>query len=193
MSETKESSGSNTAPAGQEIRGIVQEAIQEFLRFKQQESEPAHRAELHEERRRREQLEAQVRELLQKTRESELEVARARMTSAVRDELQKHGVNKVDLAYRVIKDDIRQSEHGDYVARGRDGDVPLQDFVKKFVDENPEFLPPRITGGSGSSGMGGDASSARFDLDAIRPGMSEEERRQVHAAIANLASQTFKS
>lgn len=192
MSEPKENEGAK-ALAGQDIRGLVQEAIQEFLRHKQQETEPAHRAELQEERRRREQLEAQVRELLQKTRESELEVARARMTGAVRDELQKQGVTKLDLAFRVIKDDIRQSEHGDYVVRGRDGDVSLQDYVKKFVDENPEFLPPRIKGGSGSSGMGGDATGARFDLESIRPGMSEEERRQVHAAIANLASQTFKS
>lgn len=193
MNETRESREGAGASENGEIRGIVQEAIQEFLRFKQQESEPAHRAELQEERRRREQLESQVRELLQKSRESEAEVARARMTSAVRDELQKRGVTKVDLAFRVIKDEIRQSEHGDYVARGRDGDVPLPEFVRKFVDENPEFLPPRITGGSGSSGIGADPSNARFDLDAIRPGMSEEERRQVHAAIANLASQTFRS
>ncbi|MCU0227253.1 MAG: hypothetical protein MUF01_06400 [Bryobacterales bacterium] len=192
MIEANESESAK-APSGADIRGLVHEAIQEFLRHKQQETEPAHRAELQEEKRRREQLESQVRELLQKTRESEMEVARARMTGAVRDELQKQGVTKVDLAFRVIKDDIRQTDHGDYVVRGRDGDVPLGDYVKKFVDENPEFLPPRIKGGSGSSGLGSDAAGARFDLDAIRPGMSEEERRQVHAAIANLASQTFKS
>lgn len=193
MSEPKEKESIRGAESVPDVRGIVHEAFQEFLRHKQQESEPAHRAELQEERRRREQLESQVRELLQKTRESELEVARTRMTGAVRDELQKHGVTKVDLAFRVIKDDVRQTEHGDYVIRGRDGDVPLQEYVKKFVDENPEFLPPRIKGGSGSSGMGGDAAGARFDLDAIRPGMSDEERRQLHAAIATLASQTFKS
>ncbi len=192
MNEANDSESAK-APTAPDIRGLVQEAIQEFLRHKQQETEPAHRAELQEEKRRREQLESQVRELLQKTRESEMEVARSRMTGAVRDELQKQGVTKVDLAFRVIRDDIRQTEHGDYVVRGRDGDVPLGDYVKKFVDENPEFLPPRIKGGSGSSGMGGDAAGARFDLDAIRPGMSEEERRQVQAAIANLASQTFKS
>lgn len=193
MSEPKDNTGGNSSTSAQDIRGIVQEAIQEFLRHKQQENEPAHRAELQEERRRREQLEGQVRELLHKTHESEQEVARARMTGAVRDELQKQGVTKVDIAFRVIKDDIRQSEHGDYVARGRDGDVPLRDFVKKFVDENPEFLPPRITGGSGSSSLGGDAATPRLDLDSIKPGMSEEERRQVHAAIANLAAQTFRS
>lgn len=193
MSETREQESATQVQAGQDIRGIVQEAIQEFLRHRQQESEPAHRAELNEERRRREQLEAQVRQLLEKTRESEMEVARTRMTSAVRDELQKQGVTKVDLAFRAMKDDIRQADHGGYTVRGRDGDVPLQEFVKKFVDENPEFLPPRITGGSGSSGMGSDATGARFDIDAIRPGMSQEERRQVHAAIASLATQTFKS
>ena len=193
MSETREQESATQVQAGQHIRGCVHEAIQEFISHRQQESEPAHRAELNEERRRREQLEAQVRQLLEKTRESEMEVARTRMTSAVRDELQKQGVTKVDLAFRAMKDDIRQADHGGYTVRGRDGDVPLQEFVKKFVDENPEFLPPRITGGSGSSGMGSDATGARFDIDAIRPGMSQEERRQVHAAIASLATQTFKS
>ena len=69
----------------------------------------------------------------------------------------------------------------------------MQDFVKKFVDENPEFLPPRIAGGSGTSGGGHDVAGTRVDLDAIRPGMSEEERRDIHRAIANLVSQTYKS
>jgi hypothetical protein len=192
MNETNDA---GLSPAGQEkeaIREIVQDAIQEFLRHKQRESEPAHRAELQEERRRREQLEAHVRELLQKARDSEQEVARTRMTSAVRDELQRHGVKKVDLAYRSIKDDIRQDERGGYTVQSKDGQLPLQEFVKNFVDENPEFLPPRITGGSGSTGTTEEVSGVRVDLDAIRPGMSDEERRQVHTAIANLASQTFK-
>jgi hypothetical protein len=193
MSETQEAGVRPAEEDNEKIRGIVQDAIQEFLRFKQQETEPAHRAELQEERRRREQLEAHVRELLQKARESEQEVARTRMTSAVRDELQRQGVKKVDLAYRAIKDDIRQDERGGYTVNSKDGDVPLQEFVKKFVDENPEFLPPRIAGGSGSTGTSDDVTAGRVDLNLIRPGMSDEERRQVQTAIANLASQTFKS
>jgi hypothetical protein len=193
MSEINEQNKPGDRQGNADIRGIVQEAIEEFARRKREETEPAHKAELMEERRRREQLESQVKDLLQKSRESELEVARARMTGAVKEELQKLGVTKVDLAFRVMKDEIRQSNDGQYVARGRDGDVPIQEFVKRFVDENPEFLPPRIAGGSGTSGAGQDPAGVRFDLDAIKPGMSAEERRQLHSAIAKLASQTFKS
>lgn len=193
MSDFNEQGKPDERQSPADIRGIVQEAIEEFSRRKREETEPAQKAELMEERRRREQLESQVKDLLQKARESEQEVARTRMTSAVKEELQKLGVTKVDLAFRVMKDEIRQSAEGQYVARGRDGDVPLQDFVKKFVDENPEFLPPRIAGGSGTSGGGHDVAGTRVDLDAIRPGMSEEERRDIHRAIANLVSQTYKS
>ncbi|MCC7343264.1 MAG: hypothetical protein IT170_19430 [Bryobacterales bacterium] len=193
MSEFNEQGNPGERQNTADIRGIVQEAIEEFSRRKREEAEPAQRAELMEERRRREQLESQVKDLLQKARESEQEMARTRMTGAVKEELQKLGVTKVDLAFRVMKDEIRQSGDGQYVARGRDGDVPLQDFVKKFVDENPEFLPPRISGGSGTSGSGPDPAGSRLDLDAIRPGMSSEERRDFQRAIANLVSQTFKN
>lgn len=193
MSDFNEQGTPDERRSPADIRGIVQEAIEEFSRRKREETEPAQRAELMEEKRRREQLESQVKDLLQKARESEQEVARTRMTSAVKEELQKLGVTKVDLAFRVMKDEIRQGAEGQYVARGRDGDVPLPDFVKKFVDDNPEFLPPRIAGGSGTSGGGHDPAGARVDLDSIRPGMSLEERRDIHRAIANLVSQTFKS
>ena len=193
MSDFNEQGAPDERRSPADIRGIVQEAIEEFSRRKREETEPAHRAELMEERRRREQLESQVKDLLQKARESEQEVARTRMTSAVKDELQQLGVTKVDLAFRVMKDEIRQGGDGQYVARGRDGDMPLKDFVKKFVDENPEFLPPRIAGGSGTSGGGQDPAGTRVDLDAIRPGMSVEDRRDIHRAISTLVSQTFKS
>lgn len=193
MSETNEHNKPEERQSQADIRGIVQEAIEEFARRKRDETEPAHKAELMEERRRREQLESQVKDLLQKARESEQEVARTRMTSAVKDELQRLGVTKVDLAFRVMKDEIKQSADGQYVARSREGDVPLQDFVKKFVDDNPEFLPPRISGGSGTSGVGQDPAGVRFDLDAIKPGMSADERRELHRALSNLVTQTFKS
>lgn len=175
------------------VRNIVREAMEEFARQKREETEPAQKAELLEERRRREQLEAQVKDLLQKAKEGEQEVARARMTSAVKEELQKLGVTKVDLVFRVMKDDIRRSAEGQYVAKGREGDIPLPDFVKRFVDENPEFLPPRIAGGSGTSGSGQEPAGFRADLDAIRPGMSREERRDIQRAIASVVSQTLKS
>jgi len=141
MSEIDASTKSEQLPATADIRGIVQEAIEEFARRKREETEPAHKAELMEERRRREQLESQVKDLLQKARESEQEVARSRMTNAVKDELQKQGVTKVDLAFRVLKDEIRQAPGGEYVGRTREGDMPIPEFVKRFVDENPEFLP----------------------------------------------------
>ena len=125
--------------------------------------------ELAEERRRREGLEKRVEE--------------AERGSAIRAELQKLGVAKLDLAYKAVKDEAP-----------RDGEE-MKDFLKKFVGENPELLPARVAGGSGASGGGrgsGAATSGAVDIDRIRPGMSAEEMDRVRQEIARVASQTLR-
>ena len=37
------------------------------------------------------------------------------------------------------------------MARGETGEVPLREYLTAFVNENPEFLPARIAGGSGTN------------------------------------------
>jgi hypothetical protein len=131
--------------------------------------------ELAEERRKREELERRVSELTAAKEEVE-------RGSAIRTELQKLGISKVDLAYRAVKDDLVKSSIEE-----------IRQHVAKFVAENPELMPARIAGGSGAvssskpSGMGGGV-----DLDKIRPGMSAEEMERVRQEIARVASQTLR-
>ncbi len=126
--------------------------------------------ELAEERRRRESLEKRVEE--------------AERGSAIRAELQKLGVAKLELAYKAVKDDVPR-EAGE-----------MKEFLEKFVGENPELLPARLAGGSGASGAarrgGSGASSGAVDIDRIKPGMSAEELDRVRQEIARVASQTLR-
>lgn len=124
--------------------------------------------ELAEERRRRESLEKRVEE--------------AERGSAIRAELQKLGVAKLDLAYKAVKDEVPR-EAGE-----------MKEFLEKFVGENPELLPARLAGGSGASGAarGSGSGGAAVDIDRIRPGMSAEEMDRVRQEIARVASQTLR-
>lgn len=125
--------------------------------------------ELAEERRRRETLEKRVEE--------------AERGSAIRTELQKLGVAKIELAYRAVKDEAPR-EAGE-----------MRQFLEKFVGDNPELLPARLAGGSGASGGtrgSGNAVAGAVDIDSIRPGMSAEELDRVRQEIARVASQTLR-
>jgi hypothetical protein len=126
--------------------------------------------ELAEERRRREGLERRLEE--------------AERGSAIRAELQKLGVAKVELAYKAVKDEIPR-EVGE-----------MKDFLERFVGENPELLPARLAGGSGASGgargHGGGAATGAVDIEKILPGMSAEELDRARQEIARVASQTLR-
>ena len=116
----------------------------------QAKSEPAYKAELQEERRRREQLERRVNELVEENQRSRQMAEEARdASSAIRSELQRLGVAKVDLAFKAVQDDIVRTEDGRLVARGESGELAVKEYLAAFVSENPEFLPARIPGGTG--------------------------------------------
>jgi len=139
-----------------DIRSIVQAVVEEFQK-----------TDLADERRRREGLEQKVLELERST--------------AIRSELQRLGVSKVELVYKAVRDDAP-----------RDG-AEMKEFLARFVGENPELLPARVVGGSGASaGHRGGASGAAVDLDKIRPGMSAEEMDRVRQEIARVASLTLR-
>jgi len=179
---------------GIDINSIVRQAIQEYTTSEQAKSEPAHKAELVEERRRREQLERRVNELVEENKRTRQVAQEADRSSAVRAELQRLGVAKIDLAYKAVQDGIVRTEDGRLVARGDSGEVPVRDYLASFVSENPEFLPARIPGGSGMNANLKAANPPRenVDLEKIRPGMSAEEMRRVREEIVRVASQTLK-
>jgi hypothetical protein len=179
---------------GLDVQGIVRQAIQEYVAAEQTKSAPAHQAELQEERRRREQLERRVNELVEENKRSRQVAAEAERSSAVRGELQKLGVAKIDLAYKAVQDGIVRTDDGRLVARTDEGDVPAKEYLANFVAENPEFLPARIAGGSGVTGNAKASGTGResVDLEKIRPGMSPEEMQRVREEIVRVASQTLK-
>src|SRR5580692_8428724 len=76
----------------------------------------------------------------------------AQRNANIRAELQKLGVTKVDLAYKAVQDGIVRTDDGRLIARGDSGDQPITEYLTSFVQENPEFLPARIAGGTGMTG-----------------------------------------
>jgi hypothetical protein len=180
---------------GIDVQSIVRQAIQEYVTAEQNKTAPAHVAELQEERRRREQLERRVNELVEENKRSRQAAAEAERSSAVRSELQRLGVSKIDLAYKAVQDGIVRAEDGRLVARTEGGELPVREYLTSFVSENPEFLPARIAGGTGITASLKAPAAGRepsVDLEKIRPGMSPEEMQRVREEIVRVASQTLK-
>lgn len=178
---------------GIDVQAVVRQAIQEFVSTEQAKSEPAYQAELLEERKRREQLERRVNELVEENKRSRQAADEAERGSAVRAELQRLGVAKVDLAFKAVQDAIVRTQDGRYVARAETGEMPVKDYLSSFVSENPEFLPARIPGGTGMTAASkAPAARPSVELDQIRPGMSAEEMQRAREEIVRVASQTMR-
>jgi hypothetical protein len=174
-----------------EVRDVVRQALEEFVRGEHQKSEPAYKAELEDERRRRESLEVRLNQLVEENRKTRAQAEEADRNSQIRSELQKLGVAKVDLAFRAVKDDIVRTDDGRLQTRDRDNS--MQEYLAKFVQENPELLPARIAGGSGAQAASKPAGgTSSVDLNSIRPGMSKDELDQVRQEISRLASQAMR-
>src|SRR5580704_13951471 len=172
---------------GAELRSLIRGVIEEFVQAEQVKTEPAYKAELLEERKRREDLEKRVNDLVQENHRSRQMADEAERSSSIRAELQRLGVAKVDLAYRAVKDDIQRRDDGQLIAPG---EVSLRDYLAQFVQENPELLPARMTGGSGmGSGPKAATNTGGLDLDKIRPGMSPEELDKMRQEVSRVANQ----
>ena len=176
------------------IRSVIREAIEEFVGAEKKKSEPAYKTELADERKRREQLERRVNELIDENDRSRRKAEEAERNAAIRDELQQLGVGKVDLGFKAVKDDVYRAEDGRLVAGTGEGEVSLHDYLVQFTKENPELLPARIPGGSGASGAqrSGTPAGGGIDLSKIKPGMDPEERERARRAITEVASQSFR-
>ena len=179
---------------GIDIQAIVRQAVQEFVNNEQAKSEPAHKAELQEERKRREQLERRLNELVEENKQSRKMAAEAERGATVRAELQRLGVGKIDLAFKAVQEGIVRTEDGRIVARNEAGETSLKEYLTSFVNENPEFLPARIAGGTGMTATVKAPAAGRdtVDLERIRPGMSADEMQRVREEIVRVASQTLK-
>lgn len=178
-----------------DVRTIIRDAIQEFVRSEHAKAEPAYKAELIEERKRREQLEQRLNGLVEENKKSRALAEQAERSSLIRAELQRLGVSKIDLAFKAVKDDLYRTDDGRLMARSDAGEeLAARDYLTHFVSDNPELLPARITGGSGATGAGRTpASGGGIDLDKIRPGMSPEELERVRQEISRVAGLTLRA
>jgi vacuolar-type H+-ATPase subunit I/STV1 len=183
----------STANPGLEVRDVVRQAIEEFLRAEQHKAEPAYKAELQEERKRRESLEGRLNQLVEENRKARAMAEETDRYSQIRNELQRLGVAKLDLAFRAIKDEIVRSEDGRLVAKGSDN-KGLNEYLAGFVQENPELLPARIAGGSGaqSPSRSSVGAGSGIEIDKIKPGMSKEDLDRVRQEISRLTSQALR-
>ena len=179
---------------GIDIQAIVRQVVQEFATSEQAKTEPAYKAELVEERKRREALERRVNELVEENRRSRKAAEEAERSASIRAELQRLGVAKIDLAFKAVQDGIVRTEDGRLVVRSEGGEVSMKEYLAGFVGENPEFLPARIAGGSGMTTNLKAPPERRetVELERIRPGMSAEEMQRVREEIVRVASQTLR-
>jgi hypothetical protein len=177
-----------------DVASLVKQVVDEVTRVQQDKVETAYKAELDEERKRREQLERRLNDLFEENRQSRLLAEEADRNATIRTELQRLGVGKVDLAFKAIRDDISRTEDGRLVGKTEAGEVALNDYLTTFVHANPEFLPARISGGSGISSTQRTVAGAGapIDLDRIRPGMSSEDKERARHEIARIAAQALR-
>ena len=173
-----------------DVQTIVQQAINEYMRQDTARREPAYMTELQEERKRREQLERRLNEMAEESKKARAVAEEAQRAGAIRSELQRLGVVKVDLAFKAVQDEIVRTEDGRLAA----GDQSLSEFLSEFVQENPEFLPARIAGGTGMTGTQKTApvNAGAIDLDRIGPSMSKEDLERARQEILRVASQSLR-
>ena len=191
----EQNQGGAPAPEGDDLKLVVREVIGEFLHLERAKAEPAYKAELADERRKREQLERKLNEVVEENQRARQRAEEAERSTAIRSELQRLGVSKVDLAFKAVKDDIVRNEQGALVSRESGGDSDLREYLTRFVKENPELLPARVSGGSGATlGQRQESvSGGPIDLDRIKPGMDPAEMDRIRREIARIASQPANS
>jgi predicted RNase H-like nuclease (RuvC/YqgF family) len=188
-------SNENQPVSGQDVKDIVRQAIQEFVQSEQRKAEPAYKAELQDERKRRENLESRLNLLVEENKKARAMAEEADRNSQIRSELQRLGISKVDLAFKAIKDDITRSEDGRLQSKGPEP-KSLQDYLSGFVQDNPELMPARISGGSGAKTPVRNAvpepAPIGIELDNIKPGMKKEDLEKVRQEIARIAQQAIR-
>jgi hypothetical protein len=103
----------------------------------------------------------------------------------------------LDLAFKAVKDEISRTEDGRLVANDGNDQLTAGEYLRKFVEDNPELLPARIAGGSGShtttrNAVPSSSHSGSIDIEKIKPGMSKEDLERVRQEVARLAGQALK-
>ena len=149
--------------------------------------ESRYREQLEKEQRERQRLQQQLEEMQAENRRQRKQADEAERLGLIREGLEARGVAKTKLALRLVKDDVARDEEGQLYASYEGSRIPVGEYLDRFLADNPEFLPPRIAGGSGVSGRGSrELGSSGIDLESIQPGMSRDETRAAWKEVARL-------
>lgn len=152
--------------------------------------EQSYAAALERERKRRQELEKHLHDLSEENRRNRREAEERDRLERIREGLRENGVVKADLAMRILRDDVRRGEDGELYGEVDGTPAPLDAYLSRFLAENPEFLPPRISGGTGiPASERANIGAAPFQMDDIRPGMSTEEAKRAWKEVARLMGQ----
>jgi hypothetical protein len=170
-----------------DLQTIVRQAIKEYMLQDKARLEPGYKTELQEERKRREQLEKRLNEMAEEGKEARVLAEEVQRAGAIRSELQRLGVVKLDLVFKTVQDQIMRTEDGQLMA----GNQMMNEYLKQFVEENPEFLPARFAGGAEPTGKqkAASASSGSVNLDRIGPGMNRDELERVREEIVRVGAE----
>ena len=113
----------------------------------------------------------------------------AQRGAAIRAELQRLGVAKSIWLTRPSRTGSCGPKTDDWWRKTDSGEQPATEFLAGFVQENPEFLPARIAGGTGMTGT--QKSGPRPACECDRSGQDppvDEQRRNGAGATGDLAS-----
>ena len=179
---------------GIDIQAIVRQAVQEFVNNEQAQKRAGVQGGTQEERKRREQLERRMNELVEENKRSRKSAEEAERSSAVRAELQRLGVAKIDLAFKAVQDGIVAGRGRAAGGRGESGEVPVKEYLTGFRERESGVSAGADCRGNRNDGHpeGPAAGSETVSLEQIRPGMSAEEMQRVREEIVRVASQTLK-
>ena len=152
--------------------------------------EQSYAAALERERKRRTEVERRLHELADENRRRREEADEQERLNEIRDGLRESGVKKTELAMRVLERDVRRDEDGLLYGEVDGMKTPLNEFLGRFLSDNPEFLPPRIAGGSGvPAGESSHLAGGPVQMDEIRPGMNAEAASRAWKEVARLMGQ----
>ena len=139
-----------------ELEALVRNAVREFTRQSSEQEEPALKAKLNDERRRRESLERQLNDVRAESRRNRQQAELVDRESQIRESLQDLGVRKVDLALKLVKDDIFRAEDGDLRGEVEGKQIPYREYLTQFVADKS-----RVVASANCRRLGSGRSSGR--------------------------------
>ena len=174
-----------------DIRSMMQAVIEEFVKAEQIKAEPAYKAELVEERKRRESLEQRVNELVA---ENERIASEGGGSGAERGD----PGGAAEAGGGEDRPGVQGGEGRDSARGGRAAAGARTDRSCGIIWRSSWARIRSCCrrgwreGRARAAGQRSVAEAGAVDLDKIRPGMSAEERERVRQEIARVASQTLR-